>query len=80
MKDTLPRNDKPVSGRGFPCGIRPQVALLEQDGNALSILGRCQAAARTEGVPATEISDFIDIATSDDYNHLLQTVIAHFDT
>lgn len=52
------------------------VELVGQDGNAFFILGRVSKALRSAGVPQSEINEFHKEATSGDYNHLLQTVMA----
>ena len=59
---------------------RPFVQLSNEDGNAFSILGRCQREARREGISNEEIQQFLSEATSGDYDHLLQTVMAYFET
>jgi Domain of unknown function (DUF4314) len=56
-----------------------QVQLSGQDGNAFAILGRTTAALRAAGVPQEEIDAFFAEATSDDYDHLLQTTMAWVD-
>jgi hypothetical protein len=58
---------------------KPQVKLVGQDGNAFSILGRCQRAARTAKWDKVRIDAFMEEATSGDYDHLLQTVMRNFD-
>lgn len=58
-----------------------QVELSESDGNAYSILGRCQKALKRSNVDnKNEIWNFIyEEATSGDYNHLIQTMMKWFD-
>jgi len=51
------------------------VELVNADGNAFAILGRCMKAMRQAGWGTTEINDFRDKATLGDYNQLLTTVI-----
>lgn len=51
-----------------------EVELSGQDGNAFMILGRVQRIMRREGVPADEISAFVNEATDGDYSDLLATV------
>ena len=58
---------------------RPVVALVGLDGNAFAILGRVQRAMRQAGWSKTAIDSFMAEATAGDYDHLLQTVIAHCD-
>lgn len=58
---------------------RPRVKLVGRDGNSYAILGRCQSAARNAGWTKEQIDAFFAQATSGDYNHLLRTVMEHFD-
>jgi hypothetical protein len=57
-----------------------KVRLVGEDGNAFSILGRCEREARRAGLDAKTRKAFADEATSGDYNHLLATVMEWFDT
>ena len=52
-----------------------EVTLIGEEGNAFSILGRVQRALREGGVPDSEVREFLDEASSGDYDHLLATVI-----
>lgn len=54
-----------------------KVRLVGEDGNAFSILGRCERAARGK-LSEAQMKEFRDDATSRDYDHLLQTVMAYF--
>lgn len=47
------------------------------DGNAFSLLGAFRNQARKEGWMEEEISKVCDEAMSDDYDHLLITLIDH---
>ena len=58
---------------------RPRVKLLGQDGNAFFILGQCRSAARAAGWIDDDWGRFHAEATNGDYNHLLVTVIRHFE-
>lgn len=49
-----------------------EVELVGNDGNAFAVLGAVQKALRRAGVPQDEIDEFMDDATSGDYDHLLQ--------
>lgn len=60
-------------------GARPQVTLLGHDGNAFNILGRCRKAARRAGWADEAWQAFQAEATSGSYDHLLTTVLEHFD-
>lgn len=52
-----------------------EVELSGQDGNAFFILGRVQQALRRAGATPEQLKEFMDEATSGDYDHLLQTVM-----
>jgi len=49
--------------------------LVGIDGNAFSIMGSFQRAARKQGWTKEEISTVLNEATSGDYNHLLCTIM-----
>lgn len=53
-----------------------EVELIGRDGNAFAILGAVQKELKRAKVPQEEITNFLDEATSGDYDHLLQTVIS----
>jgi len=57
----------------------PTVQLLGRDGNAFAILGACHLAARRAGWTQERINEFTAKATDGDYDHLLGTVMEHFD-
>lgn len=50
-----------------------RVRLSGKDGNAFAILGNVRRAMEKAKVPAKEVSEFFDEATSGDYDHLLYT-------
>ncbi len=50
-----------------------EIELVGHDGNAFAILGGVTEAMRRADVPAEQIKEFTDEATSGDYDHLLQT-------
>lgn len=50
-----------------------QVQLSGQDGNAFMLIGRVQKALRNAGATPTELDEFINEATSGDYDHVIQT-------
>lgn len=58
---------------------RLRVKLIGRDGNSFYILGACNKAARKAGWTPEQWAAFRAEATSGDYNHLLATVIRHFD-
>lgn len=49
------------------------------DGNAFALLGAFNRQAKREGWNETEIKEVITEAQSGDYDHLLQTLMAHCD-
>ncbi len=59
---------------------KPPLQLLDQDGNALFILDRARRAARRAGWTDDEWAVVREEAKSGDYNHLLQTLMEHFET
>jgi len=61
-----------MSGEG-PKYPQIHIQLTGTDGNAFSILGRVRAVMRQNGVPADELTEFTEQATSGDYDHLLRT-------
>jgi protein-disulfide isomerase len=56
-----------------------QVTLVGTDGNAFALLGKCRSAAKKAGLTTDQIKEFIDEATSGDYNHLLGTCMDYFE-
>ena len=52
-----------------------KVTLLGEDGNAFYILGAVRKALLRAGVGNTECENFVEEATSGDYNDLLTTVM-----
>jgi len=59
--------------------VKPKVKLVGQDGNAFAILARCRKAARKAGWTDEQIKEFMDKATSGDYDNLLRAVMSFFD-
>jgi hypothetical protein len=55
-----------------------KVKLVGEDGNAFSIMGRAQSAARRAGVPKEEIDKYLAEAQSGDYDNLLVTTMDWF--
>jgi hypothetical protein len=53
------------------------IPLVGEDGNAFSILARCQTAMKRNGL-RDEIPTFHAEATAGDYGHLLRTVMTWF--
>ena len=58
--------------------IKPEVKISDCDGNAFSILARCQHAARRAVWDERYLEEFLDEASGSDYNHLLRTVMQYF--
>ncbi len=55
------------------------VTLVGEDGNAFAILGRVRSAMKKAGIAQEQIDKFMSEATSGDYDHLLQVVMAWVD-
>jgi len=49
--------------------------LSARDGNAFYILGFVRALLLSHGVPRDEANDFLNEASSGDYDHMLRTVM-----
>ena len=56
-----------------------RVRLVGEDGNAVAIIGRVMKALKRGGHGAL-VDEFIEEATSGDYNHLLETVLKYVET
>jgi hypothetical protein len=56
------------------------IALVGEDGNAFSILGRVKRQMRRSGLPEEEFWAFHAEATASDYDNLLVTVMRWFST
>jgi len=52
-----------------------EVQLVGNSGNALAILGTITREMRRHGVSGGDIDQFVNEATSGDYDHLLQTAM-----
>ena len=57
---------------------KPIVHLLGHDGNAFAIIGQCQRAWRKAGKDSGQWKLIMNEMMSGDYDHLLQTAMAHF--
>jgi methenyltetrahydromethanopterin cyclohydrolase len=51
------------------------VKLAGEDGNVFMILGRVKYAMKREGCTKEEIEEFVNEATSGDYDKVLQTIM-----
>lgn len=56
-----------------------KVAGLFDDGNTFVIIGKCRRAGKLAGWSQQQLKDFGEECRSGDYDHALQTVMAHFD-
>lgn len=57
--------------------IRPNVALVGEDGNAFAIMGRVQKALQRAGNSKEVVDSYISQAQSGDYDHLLAVTLAY---
>lgn len=58
---------------------KPRLQLSGKDGNAFAILGRARRAAVEAGWSEERWEEVRVEATSGNYDHLLQTIMRHFD-
>ncbi len=58
---------------------RPHVRLVGKDGNAFFILARVQKAMKKAGYSKELIKQYMDEATSGDYDHLLAVTVRYVD-
>ena len=58
---------------------KPGLELVGNDGNAWAIMGNAQRVARKAGWSREKIEEVMDEAMEGDYDHLLQTMMKHFD-
>jgi hypothetical protein len=54
-----------------------KLQLVGLDGNAFSLMGAFQKAARQQGRTSEEIKAVMDDCTSGDYDHLLSVLFSH---
>jgi len=59
--------------------IKPEVKLVGEDGNAFAIMGRVQRALEQAGADEEYIDQYLNKATSGDYDHLLQVTMEYVD-
>jgi len=59
--------------------VKPKLKLVGLDGNAFFILARANQSARRAGWSEEKRKEVMDEARSGDYDHLLQTMLEHFD-
>jgi hypothetical protein len=58
---------------------KPYLKLVGTDGNAFALLGQEQRAARKANWTTEKWNEVRDEAMGGDYDHLLQTLMEHFD-
>jgi len=58
---------------------KPKLKLIGTDGNAFALLGRAHKAAKFAKWPNEKWESVFGEARSGDYNHLLQTLMEHFE-
>ena len=51
------------------------VQLVDEDGNALAVMGRVSAALRKAGVSDEKITEYLQESTSGDYDNLMATAM-----
>ena len=54
-----------------------KLTLVGVNGNAFSVIGAFQQAAKKAGWPKDQIREVLDDAMSSDYDHLLATILNH---
>ena len=57
---------------------KPKLQLIGRDGNAFSILGRAKRAL-VEAGREDEVQEYVEEATAEDYDHLLQVTMRWFE-
>jgi hypothetical protein len=58
---------------------KPTVKLIGEDGNAFAIMGRVKKALRRVGADQEYIDQYLNEATSGDYDHLLVVSMKYVD-
>ena len=58
---------------------KPTLKVVGTDGNAFALLGKAKQAASKAGWDAAKTSAMMTEAMAGDYNHLLATLMEHFD-
>ena len=58
---------------------KPKLKILGTNGNAFSILGKADKAAKQSGWSKEKIAEFTSEAMNGDYDHLLQTCMKYFE-
>lgn len=56
---------------------KPRCALVGEDGNAYSIMGRVARALKANGYTKAEVNAFHKAATAGDYNNLLRVAMSY---
>ena len=60
-----------VDGARFP---HIEVELIGEDGNAFNVIGKVKKALKKNNVPQETVTEFVEEATSGDYDNLLRVV------
>ena len=71
--------ERPPSFPDLPTSDKPMLKLVGSDGNAFALLGKAKRAANNAGWSEAKWKEIQKEAMSGDYDHLLQTLIAHFE-
>jgi len=58
---------------------KPEVKLIDEDGNAFAIIGRVSRALRNAGADKEYVDQFRKEAMSGDYDNVLQTAMKYAD-
>ena len=59
--------------------MKTKLKLTGVDGNAFSIMGKAQSAAKKDKWTEEKIKEYLDKAMSGDYNNLLKTTMEYFE-
>lgn len=59
--------------------VRVKLKLIGEDGNAYAILGKVRKQMKQEGWTKEEIKEYMDKATSGDYDNLLRVTMEYAD-
>lgn len=54
-----------------------KVKLVGHDGNAFAVIGRVRKAMRNTGLTQEQITEFVDEATSGNYDNVIQTCMKY---
>jgi hypothetical protein len=74
----FPQREDRRRGAFMGSTTKPKLKLIGKDGNAFSILGRAKRALQKAG-RENEIEEYMEEATSGDYDHLLRVTMEWFE-